>query len=95
MRIVWTAIVRETFALTNRHLIRAPASEGVLRLISNVHHSTAEWYDVMCRAGQKERSDICQHRLSGQVLENRLVITPARHTHYTDATHNSSHLQLA
>ena len=31
----------------------------------------------MCRAGQKERSDVCQHRYSVQVLENRLVITPA------------------
>ncbi len=36
------AIVRETFALTNRHLIRVPASEGVLRLISNAHHPTAD-----------------------------------------------------
>ena len=28
-------------------------------------------------AGQKERSDVYQHRFSGQVLENRLVVIPA------------------
>ena len=40
----------------------------------------------MCKAGQKERSDVCQHRLSGQVLENRLVIIPALCTRITHSS---------
>ena len=32
---------------------------------------------MLSRAGQKERSDCCQHCVSVQVLENRVVITPA------------------